>query len=191
MTANISPCASIGSINITLNLPQYVTASSFGPAGLISAGCGVYTKNIVPLIIFQLLSVVNQTYNFRLTFSNGTIGQTGTNSVSIDVALNTRLDASRASFTNIGPGLQGVDHTTNVWSTGGGSSTPVGSGGGSTVSAYVNFDIIFVQNIPGFNNLPGDRYNFSVPGDNNNIVNPRQNKLTVVYIVDNNFKVNF
>ena len=26
---------------------------------IISTGCGVYTQNIVPLIIFQLLSVVN------------------------------------------------------------------------------------------------------------------------------------
>ena len=101
-------------------MPQYITASSFGPGGLISAGCGVYTQNIVPLIIFQFqflsgfnLRLDNQIYNFRLTFSNGTIGQPGTNSVSIDVALNTGLYESKVFFTNIGPGLQGVDHTTN------------------------------------------------------------------------------
>lgn len=186
MGSNVSACASTGVIVLSSNLPQFITASSFGAGGVITSGCGVFSQYIVPLIIYQLLSIQGEVFNFRLTFSNGTISSTGTTVLTIDVELNATIGRAMVKFSNISSGLSGVDYTINKTSaSGGGGLIPGGSAGGSptiTPLTYINFSVVFNQRIAGFNNLIDDSYNFSIPGNNNDPFNIEQNKLTVVYI---------
>ena len=98
--------------------------------------------------------------NFRLLF------------VSVDDNYLTIISGnSSIIFKNIDPGLKGVSYIRNAGD-----------------KSYISFSVIVTNRIPGSTSLPGDNYNFFIPGEVSNF-SAAIKRLTVVYIVDLNFTI--